>query len=266
MMPMDGLPGKEEKVQIEYTAQASSPAMNGEVRLKVDKNYFAVTGVFGAAEIPYAIVDSIEFANYEIAVRTDEGDYIFSRMGSWAQPFYDALCDAYGKAVLRSFFVTGDPALRATGDYRFTENGMTSSGNKALAQVYENCVTGLPPNRNARRIPLCFVSALEKGSTDITIRLNTGESYVFSKMGYDTAMFAETIEKQMRAMREKTVAMVKEIDASLSVNQASQIANLIPNGAAAQIGQLASIAPSFAAAIEEKLSKTRAADSYSAFR
>ena len=255
---------KEQKPKTEYTAQAVSSFVNGEVKLKVGENAFTASGLFDLAEIPYARVNALGYADYTVNVKTDDGDYAFSRMGSWAQGFYDALCEAYNKAVLRAFFVSGNPILKASGDYRLAENG-TVANDKAPASVYENCVVALPPNGNARRIPLCFVNGIDKGNFEFTLKLNMGESYTFSKLGYETARFAEIAEKQIRALHEKTVSAVKEIDPSLTPQQASQIAKLVPEGAAAPMGQFAAIAPSFKAAVKNKISQTRASDSYKAF-
>ncbi len=122
--------------------------------------------LFDVAEIPLARIVKLSFADYVVAVTMVDGDYTFSRMGAWAQPFYDALCDAYNKAVLRSLFVSGKPILTAKGDYRYTENGATVSG-AAPAYVYDNCVITLPPDCSARRVPLCFVNGMDKGAKAI---------------------------------------------------------------------------------------------------
>ena len=255
----------EEKPAIEYTAQAVSPIVNGEVKLTIGENSFSAIALFGAVEVLYAKVNALDFTDYVITVKTDEGDYTFSRMGQWAQPFYDALCEAYNKAVLRAFFVSGEPLFKANGEYRFKENGMALNG-KAPVYVYENCIVALPPNDNARRIPLCFTTGMDKGDYELTIRLNTGETYTFAKLGYDTAMFAEVLEKQIRALREKALATAKALDPSLTAMQGSQLACIMPEGAAASVGDLIKIAPSFVAALEAGIADTRAVESYAMFK
>jgi hypothetical protein len=120
--------------QVEYTAQASSPIVNGEVTIKIGSTSFTASAVFDTAEILFANINSIEFSNYVITVMADDGDFVFSRMGQWAQPFYDELCVAYNKMVRRAFFVTGKPILTAKGDYCFAED-VTVSG-KAPVEVY----------------------------------------------------------------------------------------------------------------------------------
>jgi hypothetical protein len=263
-------PTPEPEPAFEYTAQAASPFVSGEVKLAIGERALSFTALFGAAEIPFAGVNALLLADYAVTVRADSGDHVFSRMGNWCQPFYDALVDAYNKAVLRALFVSGDPVLTAKGSYRYEE--VEAGGNRiatygaAPVQVYENSVTCLPPDLGARRVPLCFVVGLDPGDYELTLRLGTGESYTFAKLGYDTASFAAAVEKQIRALRKKSLAAVKELDSALTVTQASQLAGLMPEGAAAPIGQLAGIAPSFAAALESKIAETRAAESYAVFR
>ena len=256
----------EKKPQNQYAAQAVSPIVNGEVKLIVDENALKAVGLFDVAEIAFVDMWAIWFEDHAITVRTDDGDYVFSRMGEWAQRFYDALCDSYNKAVLRAFFVKSAPAASASGDYRFTEEGVTLGGTKAAIRVYENCIALLPPNDDARRIPLCFAVGLEKSDFGFTLKLSTDETYVFSKMGLGTGHFVTVLEERIRALREKSIALVKEIDPTLNTANASQISKLMPEGVAAQMGQLASIAPSFTAALESKISQSRAAASYEAFK
>jgi hypothetical protein len=256
---------------IDYTAHAASPIVNGEVKLKITETSFVATALFDVVEVPYAMVNSIELVDYVITVRTDDGNYVFTKMGRWVEPFYDALCASYGRAVLRSFFVSGDPMLAAAGDYRFTEDGAAVNGIKAPIQVYRDCVVSLPPNGNGRRIPLCFIADLDRGSFDLTMKLSgmyggTGNTYAFSKLGYDTGPFANMVEKNIRALRDKTLAELKEFDPTLTTAQYSELAKLMPEGTAAQMGMLSNIAPSFVKAVDAKIAKTRGGASYKTFK
>ena len=253
---------------IEYTAQAVSPIVNGEVKLSISEAGLAASALFDVAQIPFAEIKGLVFDDYVVAVETDDGDYCFSKMGNGGRSFYDELFGAYNRAVLRSLFIKGSPLLTACGD--FTTAGAPWDEKAEMTQnvpvhVYENCIAALPPNLGARRVPLCFASGMEKGGFGLTLKLDTGESYAFTKLGYDAAPFTDAVEKQIRALREKSLATAKEIDPSLTVAQASQIAKLAPLGAAAPIGRIAAIAPSFAEALSAELAKTRAAETYKEF-
>jgi len=250
---------------IEYTAQVISPIVNGEVKLKIGEDALNAASLFETVDIAYAEINELKLADYIVTVKSDNGDYVISRLGSWCQPFYDELCGAYNKAVLRSLFIKGDPIITAIGNYRYKDNGGIGSGAAAI-HVYENNVTVLPPDLSARRIPLCFVSGMEKADYELTLVLDTGDSYTFAKLGYDTVPFQNAIETQIRFLREKTLTAVRDIDPALTSAQASKLAGLMPRGAAASIGRLAGIAPSFTAALENRIATTRVADSYAAFK
>lgn len=255
----------EQSSAVEYTAQAASPIVSGEVKMTIGDNALSAVSLFDAIEITYAEINALELADYVVTVRADSGDYTFSRMGSWCQPFYDSLLEAYNKAVLRSMFIRGNPELTASGDYYYSEYG-NDGGGKAPICVFDNNVTALPPDLSARRVPLCFLSGIEKGEFTLTLTLDAGERYTYSKLGYETDVFADAVEKQTRKLREKTLAAVKEIDVSLTSAQASQLARLMPQGAAASFGAIAGVAPSFAAALESKIAATRAAESHTVFK
>lgn len=269
---------QKQKHSIEYTAQAVSPIVNGEVKLTIGKNSFTAAALFDTVEIAFSEVNELILADYIVTVKADSGDYTFSRLGNWCKPFYDALSDSYNKAVLRSLFINGEPIITARGEYWFTEAehttapataGPTVQMNVAGAVpvfVFDNNVTILPPNLSARRVPLCFVTGMEKSDFELTLKLDKGASYTCAKLGYDMAPFADAVEKQIRKLREKTLTALKEIDATLTATQASQLAKLMPLGAAAPIGRIAGIAPSFIEALENKIKATRAVESYGVFK
>jgi len=256
---------EQQKRAVDYTAQAASPLVSGEVKLTIGENSLTVISLFDAAEIAYSEISELIPGEHIVTVKADSGDYVFSRLGNWIHPFLVALSGAYSKAVLRSLFIKSDPVVTARCKYRFTENGESFSG-FAPVHVYDNNVTTLPPNLSARRLPLCFVTGMEKGDYEFTLRIGAEESYTYAGMGYDTAVFGSAVEQQIRGLREVTLVSVKDVDPTLSTAQASQISKLMPLGAAAPIGQLAGIAPSFITALETKISATRAAESYKVFK
>jgi len=257
----DGSP-KQEQSALEYVAQATSPLINGEVKLTINDNALTVMALFDAIEITFAEINTLDLTNHIVTVKADSGDYTFSHMGNWCQPFYDTLCDTYNKAVLRSLFIKNNPMLTAKGEYRYNENGENKNTSAVPIHIYENNVTALPPNLSARRVPLCFITAIERGNYELTLRLDTGETYTYAKIGYDTAIFTDIVEKQLRKLREESLIAIKEIDPTLTVVQASQIVKIMPSGVAVPIGKLAEIAPSFRAALENKIATSRANKSY----
>ena len=254
-----------ESSNVEYMALTASPLINGETRLVITDKALALTTTLDALEISFSEMNALDLTDYIVTVRADSGDYIFSKLGNWCEPFFIKLSEAYNKAVLRSLFIKEAPVVTAKGDYRYTEAGISAAGS-APVYVYDNCVVVLPLDLGARRVPLCFTSGMDKGDFELTLSLDTGEAYTWAKLGYDTAPFAQAVEQQMRTLREKSLAAIKEIDTSLSSVEGMQLVKAIPQGAAASFGALTAIAPSFAAALEEKIADTRAAEGYKAFK
>ena len=256
-------PNTDRTPAVEYTAQVASPVVNGEAKLTIGENGLLINTTFDAAELPFTDMTSVSFSDYTVTIGTLDGNFVFSRMGAWTQPFYGALFDAYNEAVKKALFIKGLPLVTARAEYRFEEGGKVITGT-APAFVYVDCVCVLPSDTGARRIPLCFLTGMKKGDYELMFEIS-GDSYTLRKMGYDTDPFTAAVEKQLRAMREKTLTIVRELDASLTPAQATAITRQMPHGAAALIGQLNETAPSFFARLENKLRDSRAAESYKAF-
>ena len=261
-----GNPSGEEKAPgFAYTAQVTSPLDSGEAKVTIGDDGLNITTLFGASELPYADILSLAMPGYDVAAETAQGRYVFSRMGQWCQPFYDALLEAYNKKVLKALFVAGAPVLTAKGTYTGDEFGQTIGG-AAPVRVYENCVCVLPPDTGARRIPLCFLTAMDRTAYETTLRIGGDERYTMAKLGYDADPFAAAIEQQMHKQREASLAAVKDMAPALSMREASAVAVMMPMGAAAPLGRIAARAPAFVAAMEQHLAAGRAAETYRAFR
>jgi len=260
-----GSPARENPPAIEYSALVVSPIVNGDARVSVSGSGLMVSALFETVEIPFSEINSIGTADYTITADTDSGKYSLSRMGNHCRAFHDSLCDAYNRAVLRSLFIVDKPIITAKGDFAFSEEH-TGASSTAAIHVYSNSAAALPPDLFARRVPLCFVTGMEKEDFKVTLRLDTNESYSFAKLGYDTSPFADAVEKQIRKLREESLAAVRDIDNTLTTVQCSQLAKLMPRGAAAPLGLLSGIAPTFISALEEKIAGTRAAEPYKVYK
>ena len=250
---------------IEYKAELTSPLISGEVMLGIGKDSFIVKALFDVAEIRYSEVNSLKLEDYVIYVETDSGMFTFSKMGNWCQPFYDALFEHYNDAVLRSLFTKGEHLIKAEGDYRYVDGDASAMGN-APVYVYDNSVIILPPDLGARRVPLCFVTDMVRGSFQTSLKISENEYYIVAKLGYETQPFENAVETQIRKLHEETLSAVTELDPLLSAMQGSQIARIMPRGAATSIEALTKIAPSFVPALESKIADTRAAESYKIFK
>jgi hypothetical protein len=250
---------------IEYTAELDSQMMTGKVNAAVLEKGLILKTIFDTAEIPYAEIQSLELKDYILIVEADCGMFRFSKMGNWLEPFYNELYSAYNKKVRKALFVNGSPLMKVGGQYYLEEYGERVQGTAEI-EIYEDCLLILPPNDGARRIPLCFVTSINKDDFKLSLQLDTEERYTFTMLGYDSEPFAETLMEQLRLMREKTLLAVKEIDPLLTPQQAFTIAKKMPKGIAAPLGSLTALAPSFADALEKKIQESRSAEEYIFFK
>ncbi|MCL2423464.1 MAG: hypothetical protein FWD11_06150 [Micrococcales bacterium] len=251
--------------QFAARGQVASNLVVGDAQITVTADALEVTTSTGAATWPYPDVLGMALANYAVSVRTTSGDVVVSRLGHDTEPFYQHLLTAYDDKVRRALFVTSAPVVRAKGHYSYDEAGQVITGTAPI-EVHDDAVLVLPPDLNARRIPLCLVESVESHDYQLAITLTTGERYIFARLGYETEPVERAIAEGRQRMHGAAVANVRELDATLRPDQATALARLLLAGLAAPVGRLAQIAPSFVTALETRLATTRAAETYQTFR
>jgi len=251
------MPTSEPKVLMQCKGTVAAALVNGEVDVAVTEDALVLSSLFDTASIGWAEVTALGFADYVLSIQTAAGGYQLAKLGASGQPLYDQALAAYNAKVRESLFVSGDAAATATGDV----------GGKAAVpiEVYENCVLSLPPDVGAVRVPLCFATGFS--DADYQIRLDwLGGTAVYARLGYGHAPVSKAIQDGIKALRAKSAAAFRELDAGLSDAQCSQLARLLPEGAAAPASAIQAIAPKLLAALEDKLAASRAAQTYEAFK
>lgn len=215
--------------------------------------------------VPYADIESFSVQNYRLLINTETFSLVVSQMGRDTDVLYEKLWDAYNARTLKAFFVQGDPQFNARGEYKYSDDSGHSQG-VAKIKLYENCLCILPPSSDARRIPLCFMAEPVMMNFMIRMTLDTGETYEVIRLGDHTKRLFELINNNIMTIHNNAVAAVKSIDGTLNARQSSDIAWLVPDGAAAQMAELNNIAPSFITASEARVAASRAADTYNFFK
>jgi hypothetical protein len=244
-----------------YEAYIESPYCAGEAKLIIEEDGLWVDTLFNQTAISYAEITSIALLDYSVHIRMGNSSMIVSRIGNACEWFYRELYDAYNRKVLSALLVEGTPDFETEGGYLFHENGNKVQGS-AKIKIFEDCICVLPPDCNARRIPFVFVNGMKQEDYTITLTLNTGEIFSFSKLGYDTEPFRKQIADHIRGAREKAVASARELDGTLSMAQTALVAKLMPDGLAAGIDKLYASVPSFAAVVEQKIGNSQMAETY----
>jgi hypothetical protein len=215
--------------------------------------------------IPYSGIDAFFAENYRLIIVTGQERLQISQMGRDLDSLYLKLWEFYNARTLRALFVSGQPMFEAEGEYAYSDDGGKGQG-IAKISLFDNCLCLLPPCSEARRIPLCFMNEPSFENFTISMSLDTGETYRVMRLGNRTQRLYELIRENMRIIHENAIDAVKRLDGTLGQNEASRIAWLMPDGAAAQISVLSGIAPSFVGACRDKIAGSRAADTFSYFQ
>lgn len=242
-----------------------SAGFNGETVITVTEEALLFDGEGKTLITPYSDIDAFNVQNYRLLINTESGQLVLSQMGSDVTSLFGKLWDAYNKRTLKAFFVEGPAMFETEGEYRYSDDGGRSQG-VAKIKLFDNCLCILPSGADARRIPLCFMTEPVIANFAIKITLDTGETYEVIRLGNHTQRLFELIKSNMAKIHDNAVETVKSIDGSLGARQASDIAWLMPDGAAAAFSALESIAPSFVKAAEERIAQSRAADTYLFFK
>lgn len=242
-----------------------SAKLNGEAIITVSEEALFFDGPGKTLPVPYADIDAFVVQNYRLLIHTESGQLVFSQMGSDVNALYENLWNAYNERTLKAFFTQGTPMFETEGEYRFSDDGGQSQG-VAKIKLFGNCLCLLPPGAEARRIPLCFMSEPVMENFAIRMTLDTGETYEVIRLGNHTQRLFELLKSNMAKIHDDAMGAVKSIDGSLTAGQTSDIAWLMPDGAAAALSALQGIAPSFVNACEMRIAQSRAADTYLFFK
>ncbi|NMA24406.1 MAG: hypothetical protein GX936_01935 [Clostridiales bacterium] len=248
-----------------FNGYVQSVDFNGDALITLEEDAVVMEKAGKSLVVPYAEIDGFSVQDYRLAINAETYSVLVSQLGRDVGVLYERLWDAYNARTLRAFFVRGAPQFEAQGEYRYADDGGRSQGT-AKIKLFDNCLCILPPSSDARRIPLCFMKEPIMTEYTITMTLDTGENYEVIRLGDRTKRLFELIQEKMMKIHKNAVTTVKSIDGSLNSRQASDIAWLVPDGAAAQSAALESIAPSFVKASEARIALSRAADTYAYFK
>ncbi len=249
----------------EFEGFVECPLFSEEAKITVNTDGLLIAARFDQLPIPYGELRALALADSRVELQTATGTAVFSRMGQNAEWLYQKLYTAYNKAAAKALLVEGSPGFEAEGDYIAEETGMTRQGH-AVVRLYEDCLLLLPPNENARRIPLCFLTGMEKGDFSLALVLSTGERYTLRGLGRELDNLERLLTGNLRALRERTMAFHRELTPNLGSMQAAMAAKLMPLGTAADLKKLASAAPPLVSVLEGKIMESRVAQTYPWFR
>ena len=248
-----------------FEGQLASESLNGGVTITVGPDALSFFSSFDQLACMYTDIRSFALVNYALVIDTEFGRLRLSQLGGELEWLHDKLWDAYNDAVQKSLFVDGASIYESHGDYRYEDSGGRSEG-CAQVRLFGNCVCLFPPNEDARRVPFCFLREMQEENYSLRLTLDSGDNYTFVRIGGYKPGFVHQLTTALRAFQQKNQDNVREIGGSLNSAQVTTLARLMPEGVAAPVGEMDSIAPAFVSTLEGQIAQSRAAEPYVYFQ
>lgn len=245
-----------------YRGRMVSRSLSGEVHLVIEGGGLLAETTFESSYLAYDRIRSIAHLDHEILIRTKEDETVISRLGDAGEWFFKELCESFNQKVQTVLQAKGPVLFEAKGHrYEYEDR----QGN-ACFRVFEDAVMLLPPNMDARRLPLLFLSRLESKDFTLTLRLRTGEQYSFSKFGENLEPFERIISDEFRKMRSHHGDLIASLDNSLGRGEVIEAAKIIPEGVAVFLSDVQSRFPSLAKVLDQMLLAGPIAEYYAALK
>ncbi len=185
-----------------YKCVASIAGHTGEATVGIGSEAVTIAGMGdGRMVLSFADIVDMRLLNYRVHVRLAKGEAVFSKLGYQTESFFEKLWLAFAGMSERSLFIEGTRIMSCEGDYAYEEL-VAQASSIAKLTLYSDCLSIVPHDAGARRVPLCFVESLERDGFAMNMRLDTGERYRIARLGRDTDPFF----KRLAELREQVGA------------------------------------------------------------
>lgn len=204
-------------------------------KLTVDRQSEPATCCIGAEGLDIAIArgrryldyaDLLDFRllSYHLFLTTTQGELELSELGHDTESFFENLWNAYMQRSKEALFAEGTPLYTGEGDYTFTEQGVAQHG-IAKIELLDDALILCPHDHFARRIPLCFADEPVEENFGITLTLDTGDTYRFSRIGRDTSAVFEKMSKARKTVAAQWRRAHQELDSHLDERLGERLDN-----------------------------------------
>lgn len=242
-----------------YEGEVTSPDISGNMNISIGEDGIVFDALFDSVAIPYADVWSVKYEDYNVYIseRTRK-TYQVSKMGQQIEWFYRELVDAYNAKILSAMHIETSPLLKSRGSFSYG-NGEFSGDNTDIA-IYADSMVILPSDKNARRIPLAFITGMNKEDYSLTIKDVSGETYILSRFGYDLDPIEKMLRDNILKLRDTNKELIEKITDSLGFSDMAQAQKIFYEGLAVKLDKLPA---SLVSAIKKIAKKSKRAKEFS---
>lgn len=191
----------------DYTCRITTPSgfldgvvHIGEESMSIQTKSGANTGV---REISYADIMDIRLINYHLFLHLLTDTVELSWLGADTENFFEHVWSAVNKQAEKALFNDTAAERKFEADYAYNEVGgvKVNARGRAKIQLYPDCICVFPHDKGSRRIPFCFVKDVSEQGYELTITLDTGDSYTIARMGQETTPFIGKMHKFLNESR-----------------------------------------------------------------
>lgn len=190
----------------------------------IGREMLGITAGKSLRQINYCELQDFRLRGYHLFLITNSGEIQLSELGHDTESFFENLWNAYMQRSKEALFAEGTPLYTGEGDYAFTEQGAAQHG-IAKIELLDDALILCPHDHLARRIPLCFAGEPVEENFGITLTLDTGDTYRFSRIGRDTSAVFEKMCKARKTVAAQWRRAHQELDSHLDERLGERLDN-----------------------------------------
>lgn len=193
----------------------------------IGEESMTISSQAGVREISYADVRDLRLINYHLFLYLFTDTVELSWLGKDTESFFEHVWSAINKQSEKALFNETKPEREIEADYAYNEVGGLKASGKGRAKIhlYQDGICIFPHDNGSRRIPLCFVSSVNEKGYELTINLDTGDSYMIARMGQETTPFLNKMNKFLSESREKWQKAHADLAADFQNRLGDRLAN-----------------------------------------
>ena len=172
--------------------------------------------------VPFMDLMDMRLINYRLHLILRDGEAIVSKLGYHTEEFFEKLWLDYAQSSLEALFVEDKAQIACEGDYGYQE-GSLERASIAKLELHDDSLCILPHDVGSRRVPLVFSKPPIREGFSLSLALDTGECYRFSRLGKNTDPLFDRImslrAKDVSAWKAAHERLARDIDARLGEAQ-----------------------------------------------
>ena len=196
---------------------------------------------------------AVKAADYQVAIGTDGGDIVLSRIGHLYEDFAHKLIRAFNEVIFKQLLMSEDVHFEAPGQYVSPTGEMSP----AVFRICETALVIIPETHMLMRVPCCMIARVKNEPYRFEVTDRLGRVFGLQKLGWQTDNFLSEYAKRISELRAQTRGKLSEIAPADDA-----LADLLMEGMIVPEEEIGAVSPAFADAMHSRLSSSEIAKEY----